>query len=302
MSEETRELISRLKAQRNAVILAHNYQPPEIQDIADFLGDSLELSRKAAKTDAEVIVFCGVSFMAETAAILNPEKTVILAHPGAGCPMADMITAEDVRGIRREHPGVPVVTYVNSSAAVKAESTICCTSANVVKVVNSFTENDTLYLAPDRNLALFAARHTDKKILYWHGYCPIHNAVTAEAIRAVKAEHPGVPLLVHPECPPEVLELAEVVQSTSGMLRYVTENPGKSFIIGTEQGILYTMRKLNPGKEFIPAAPGMVCADMKSTSLADIVRSLETLGPRVTVPEEIRVKALSAVERMIAIG
>lgn len=302
MPDEKRDLILKLKAEKKAVILAHNYQPPAVQDIADFLGDSLELSRKAAQTDADVIVFCGVSFMAETAAILNPEKTVVLAHPGAGCPMADMITAEDVLKIKRDHPGVPVVTYVNSSAAVKAESTICCTSANVVKVVNSFAGEKTLYLAPDHNLALYAARHTDKEILYWHGYCPIHHAVTAKDILAVKEKHPGVPVLAHPECRPEVLDLADVIQSTSGMLRYVRENSGRTFIIGTEHGILYTMRKQNPGKEFIPAAPGMVCPNMKKTGLDDIVRALETLGPRVTVPEEIRLRALSAVERMIAIN
>lgn len=294
--------IVRLKQQKNAVILAHNYQPPAIQDIADMTGDSLELSRKAASTTADVIVFCGVAFMAETAAILNPGKTVLLPRLDAGCPMADMITPEDVRAVRAQHPGIPIVTYVNSTAAVKAESTVCCTSANSIHVVESFTEHDAVYMAPDQNLAKYTARHTRKKVYHWNGYCPIHHNLTVEAVQKKKQEHPDALFLAHPECPPEILELADMVQSTSGMLRFVAESPHEAFIIGTEEGILHPMRKKNPEKRFYPVSDTMVCPDMKKTSLEDIFRALETLQPRVSVPEEIRLRALDAVERMLNIG
>lgn len=300
-TEESRQRISQLKKERKALILAHNYQPQAIQEIADMTGDSLELSRRAASAEADVIVFCGVSFMAETAAILNPGKIVLLPHPTAGCPMADMITPEDVIAIKKEHPGVPVITYVNSTAAVKAESDVCCTSANCIQVAASFEDSSALYMAPDQNLAKYTARHSDKKILYWHGYCPIHHRLTAEDILKKKAEHPEALVLAHPECRPEVLDLADVIKSTSGMLRFVREDSHDSFIIGTEKGILYAMRRDNPGKQFHPAAEHMVCPDMKKTTLADVVRALETLEPRTTVPEDIRLKALGAVERMLAV-
>jgi len=295
------DAIRKLKETRKAVILAHNYQPAEIQEVADLTGDSLELSRQAAETDAQVIVFCGVHFMAETAAILNPDKVVLLPNIQAGCAMADMINARDVRRVAEEHPGVPIVTYVNSTAEVKAESTICCTSANVNGVVASFTDAQTLYLIPDQNLALYAARHTSKKILYWKGYCPVHHNLTAETVRARKKQYPKAVFLAHPECRPEVLELADVVTSTSGMLRYVKESDHDTFIIGTEVGILHPMRRDNPGKTFLPVSENMVCPDMKKTSLEDVLRSLETLSPRIQVPEEVRVRALQAVERMLAI-
>ena len=294
--------IVRLKQQKNAVILAHNYQPPAIQDIADMTGDSLELSRKAASTTADVIVFCGVAFMAETAAILNPGKTVLLPRLDAGCPMADMITPDDVRAVRAKHPGIPIVTYVNSTAAVKAESTVCCTSANSIHVVESFTEHDAVYMAPDQNLAKYTARHTRKKVYHWNGYCPIHHNLTVEAVQKKKKEHPDALFLAHPECPPEILELADMVQSTSGMLRFVAESPHKAFIIGTEEGILHPMRKKNPEKRFYSVSGTMVCPDMKKTSLEDVLRAMETLQPRVSVPEEIRIRALDAVERMLNIG
>lgn len=302
MTTEPQDRIKKLKQDKNAVILAHNYEPPEIQDIADLTGDSLELSRQAADTTAEVIVFCGVHFMAETAAILNPEKTVLLPNPDAGCPMADMITARDVRTVKEQHPGAPIISYVNSSAAVKAESTICCTSANCVQVVESFKSADTVYMAPDKNLALYAARHSDKHILHWDGYCPIHNGLTAETVRRQKDRHPDALFLAHPECPPEILDMADLVTSTSGMLRFVSESEHRSFIIGTEAGILYPMQKQNPDKQFFPASEQMLCPDMKKISLVDVISSLETLQPRITVAEEIRVKALTAVERMIAIS
>lgn len=300
--EAIKKEIIELKARRGAIILAHNYQPPDIQEIADLTGDSLELSRQAATTEAKVIVFCGVAFMAETAAILNPAKIVLFPQPTAGCPMADMITPEDVRQIKEKHPGVPIVTYVNSTAAVKAESTVCCTSANSIKVVESFVDAPTVYMAPDQNLAMYTARHTGKTVLYWTGYCPIHHNLAAEEVARRKAEHPQALFLAHPECRPEILAMADVVTSTSGMLRFVTQDAHTTFIIGTEQGILHPMRQANPHKTFIPASDGMICPDMKKTSLQDVLRALETLEPRVTVPEDIRVRALSAVERMLAIG
>ncbi|MHC1744088.1 MAG: quinolinate synthase NadA [Syntrophobacteraceae bacterium] len=296
------EVISRLKSERNAIILAHNYQPPEIQDIADMTGDSLELSRRAASTSAAVILFCGVSFMAETAAILNPDKTVLLPRLDAGCPMADMITAEDVRRIKAAHPGVPIVTYVNSTAAVKAESTVCCTSANSIRVVGSFKEASRVYMAPDQNLARYTARHVDKEILHWSGYCPYHHNLTVDDVMARKRAHPEALFLAHPECRPEVLDLADKVQSTSGMLRFVQESSHRAFIIGTELGILHPMRKSCPEKDFFPASERMFCTSMKLITLEDVRRSLESLEPRVTVDEETRVKALVAVERMLAVS
>jgi quinolinate synthase len=294
--------ILRLKQEKNAVILAHNYQPPAIQDLADMTGDSLELSRQAASTAADVIVFCGVAFMAETAAILNPGKTVLLPRLDAGCPMADMITPGDVRSVRAQYPGVPIVTYVNSTAAVKAESTVCCTSANSIQVVESFTEHDTVYMAPDQNLAKYTARHTRKKVHHWNGYCPIHHNLTVEAVEKKKKKHPEALFLAHPECPPEILDLADMIQSTSGMLRFVAESTHQAFIIGTEEGILHPMRKRNPDKQFYPVSDTMVCPDMKKTTLQDVLRALETLQPRISVPEEIRIRALDAVERMLNIG
>ncbi|SMC24504.1 quinolinate synthetase [Desulfacinum hydrothermale DSM 13146] len=299
--QDLKNAIAELKEARKAIILAHNYQPAEIQEIADLTGDSLELSRRATETDARVIVFCGVHFMAETAAILNPDKTVLLPNVQAGCAMADMIKAQDVRGVAEAHPGVPIITYVNSTAEVKAESTTCCTSANVNQVVASFAQADTLYMIPDQNLALYAARHTSKQILYWKGYCPVHHSLRADTVLKRKAQHPEALFLAHPECRPEVLDLADVVTSTSGMLRYVRESDHHTFLIGTEVGILHPMRRDNPDKTLIPVSEEMVCLDMKKTSLADVRQSLETLTPRIEVPEPIRLKALQAVERMLAI-
>ncbi|MCE5244081.1 MAG: quinolinate synthase NadA [Syntrophobacteraceae bacterium] len=302
MKDDIKQQLTELKAERKAVILAHNYQSAEIQEIADMLGDSLELSRKASAVDAEVIVFCGVAFMAETAAVLNPGKTVLLPRREAGCPMADMITPEDVIGIRKEYPGVPIITYVNSTAAVKAESTVCCTSANVLQVVESFRDADTVYLAPDQNLAKYAARHTRKKVLHWNGYCPIHHNLLAEDVVKVKRAHPEAPFLAHPECRPEVLDLADEIRSTSGMLRFVRESSLNAFIIGTEEGILTPMQRENPHKRFYTPEKRLICQDMKLTTPEDVVRALQTLQPRITVPEETRVKALQAVECMLALG
>jgi quinolinate synthase len=292
--------IKALAAQRKAIILAHNYQPPEIQDLADLCGDSLELSRKAAQTDAEVIVFCGVHFMAETASILCPDKIVLLPRLDAGCQMADMITPDALRAKLATLPPMPVVTYVNSTAEVKALSTVCCTSANVVQVVNSL-EADEMLLTPDRNLAAYAASKTGKKIHIWDGCCPFHDRLTAEDVRAARAAHPRAVFLVHPECRPEVVALADVVASTSGMLRHASQAEENEFIIGTELGLIHSLQKANPDKKFYPASQRLLCDNMKRIGLQDVLHSLQTLQPQVKVPEEIRVPALRAVERMIAL-
>jgi quinolinate synthase len=285
---------------RRGILLAHNYQPGEIQDVADFLGDSLALSMTAAKTPAEVIVFCGVHFMAETAAILCPGKTVLLPREDVGCYMAATITAEQLRARKAELPGVPVVTYVNSTAAVKAESDICCTSANVVPVVNSLTPSRVL-MVPDRNLALYTARRTAKEILYWEGCCNVHDGLTAAEVQKCQAAHPQAVFIAHPECRPEVLDLAPVICSTSGMLQYVRQSPAAEFIIGTEMGILHTLRTENPDKLFYSPSPGLVCPDMKRITLADVIDALKDNRHQITVPEEIRRPALLAVERMLAV-
>lgn len=295
------EKIRELALKRHAVILAHNYQPPEIQDAADLCGDSLELSMKAARTDADVVLFCGVHFMAETASILCPDKKVILPVPSAGCPMADMISAQQLRQVKREIPEAVIVSYVNTTAEVKAESDICCTSANAVSVVDSVEPDRPVFMTPDRNLAQYVQRRLSRRIRYWHGYCPIHNRLTAGQVIRVRNEHPDAVFLAHPECPPEVLDLADEIKSTSGMIAYAAESARGEFIIGTETGILYPLAKANPGKRFIPADPGMVCPDMKKTRLEHVLRALETLETEVRVPDEIRGKARGAVERMLAV-
>jgi len=293
--------IRQLLEERHAILLVHNYQRPEIQDTADITGDSLGLSMEASKTDAEVIVFCGVHFMAETASILCPDKVVLLPVLSSGCPMADMITPESLLEKKAELPGVPVVSYVNSTASVKAESDICCTSANAVQVVNSLTDNDTILMTPDKNLARYAQRYTDKRIIYWEGFCPYHDALTADQVRKVKRDHPQAQFLAHPECRPEVIDLADEVKSTSGMLEYVRTSHNTEFIIGTEIGIIHTLKVQNPDKTFIPADESMVCADMKKIRLPHIVNSLLTLSPVVTVEEQTRIQAKRAVERMLKV-
>jgi quinolinate synthase len=295
---EIKEKIRGLVADRKAIILAHNYQPPEIQDMADLCGDSLELSIKASQTDAEVIVFCGVHFMAETASIISPDKTVLLPRHDAGCPMADMIDPESLEAKMAKLLPMPVVTYVNSTAAVKALSTICCTSANVVKVVNSLVEDEIL-MAPDKNLAMYAASHTDKKIQIWEGYCPTHDRLMPEDVEMAKNKYPGAVFIAHPECRPEVLALADVVASTSGMLRYARESNHDSYIVGTETGLIYPMQKDSPGKKFFPASEKMVCPNMKRISPEDVVKSLEGMTGEVKVPENIRIPALQAVQKML---
>jgi len=296
-----KEKIRKLLKQRNAVMLAHNYQPPEIQDIADLCGDSLELSIKAARTNADTILFCGVHFMAETASILSPDKTVLLPRKDAGCPMADMITPEALRARLDELSPLPVVTYVNSTAAVKAFSTICCTSANAIDVVNSLDAKEVL-MTPDRNLAKYVASHTDKKIHIWDGYCPIHDILTPEDVNRAKQAHPDAIFLAHPECRPEVLALADHVLSTSGMIRYAGESNSRTFIVGTEVGLLYPLKKANPDKNFYPASLSMACPDMKKITLDDIAVSLEFMAGQVKVPKEIQRPALTAVKRMIELS
>ncbi|BAS32546.1 quinolinate synthase NadA [Dehalococcoides mccartyi] len=299
-----RELISHkiaeLKKERKAIILAHNYQLGEIQDAADFVGDSLELARKAAKVDAEVIVFCGVHFMAETAAILSPEKIVLAPEPRAGCPMADMISGAELREFKSRHPGLPVVCYVNSTAEVKAESDICCTSANAVKVVESL-KSDTVLFVPDQYLGAFVKERTSKKIISWPGYCPSHARIKPEDIVNLKKHYPAAKVIVHPESRPEVTALADEVLSTGQMVSYAARADVKELIVGTEIGMLYRLRKENPDKLFIPVSEQAVCANMKMTTLPKLLASLENMQTVVSVPEEIRVKAVGAVERMLRV-
>lgn len=296
--KKMKEKIRQLLKEKKAIMLAHNYQPPEIQDLADLCGDSLELSIKAAQTDAKVILFCGVHFMAETASILSPDKTVLLPVKDAGCPMADMVTPGQLKAKLDKLPTMPVVTYVNSSASVKAISTICCTSANAIDIVNSLDEKEVM-MVPDRNLAMYTALSIKKKIHLWEGYCPVHEGLTAEACIKVKDKYPEAVFMAHPECRPEVLKLADVVASTSGMIRYAGESEKKSFIVGTEVGLIYVLQTANPGKKFYPASACMECMDMKKITVEDVARSLEFMEGEVKVPENIRQPALKAVQRMI---
>ncbi|UCH06687.1 MAG: quinolinate synthase NadA [Deltaproteobacteria bacterium] len=296
--DKARERIARLKEERNAVILAHNYQRGEVQDIADFVGDSLELSQNAAKTDAEVIVFCGVHFMAETASILCPERIVLLPDRNAGCPMANMITAEELIRRKKHLPGAAVVCYVNSTAAVKAESDICCTSANAVKVIQRLDAQEILF-APDQYLGQYVSTQTEKKMRFWPGYCPTHMKILPEHITGLRQEHPQAMVVVHPECRPEVIGLADEVLSTGGICRYAGRKDVSQMIVGTETGIIHRLRKENPGKDFIPASERAVCPNMKLITLHKVLRSLEDMKPEVKVPEEIRLQAKIAVDRML---
>ncbi|WP_244987628.1 quinolinate synthase NadA [Methanoculleus chikugoensis] len=287
-----------MKEERDAVILAHNYQIPAVQEIADRVGDSLELARAAAEFDAGVIVFCGVDFMAETAAILSPEKTVVLPAADACCPMAEMITAGEVRVLRERFPDAAVVAYVNTSAEVKAESDICCTSANAVAAVESLDAEEVIFL-PDRNLGRYVARFTEKKILPWDGYCIVHNRMTADKVAAARRSHPDAGVLVHPECRPGVIDLADHVFSTSGMVRHACASPRREFVIGTEVGLLHQLEKKCPGKVFYPLSKQAVCVNMKKTDLAKVLAALERFEPRVTVPEETAARARTAIQRML---
>jgi len=294
------EEILRLKEDRHAIILAHNYQTADVQDIADLTGDSLELSRAAATMDGDVIVFCGVDFMAETAAIISPEKTVLLPAQGACCPMADMITADELKLVKFRYPEAAVVCYVNTTAEVKAESDICCTSSNAVKVVNSLQEDQIIFV-PDRNLALYTQRFTKKEILPWEGFCTVHDRITPDHVRKAHNLHPEAIILVHPECRPGVIDLADHVASTSGIIRYVCDSSEKEFIIGTEIGILHRIRKECPKKKCYPLYPEAICVNMKKTDLTKVRHALVELQPRITVPEEIAHRARRAIERMLVV-
>ncbi len=295
------EKIKRLKEQRNAVILAHNYQPGDVQDLADFTGDSLDLSRKAAATQAAVIVFCGVHFMAETAAILSPGKVVLLPEKTAGCPMADMITAEQLRQLKREHPSAAVVCYVNSSAEVKAESDYCCTSANAVEVVNSIPQGTSVIFVPDRHLGAFVKERTGRDLILWPGYCPTHVVITVEDIQALRSKYPDAIVMAHPECTEPVKAIADELLSTGQMLKFVAKSTAKRFIVATEKGIIHALKKQNPGAEYVPASNRAVCPNMKKITLDKVIASLEDMKYRITVAEDIRARAKQALDRMVAV-
>ncbi len=290
------------KEKREAIILAHVYQPGEIQDIADFTGDSLLLSQQAAKTQAKAIVFCGVQFMAETAAILSPEKIILLPEIKAGCPLADMAPIEKVKSKIEELPEVVVISYVNSSAGVKSLSDYCCTSANAVQIAQSIPAEKEILFLPDMNLANFTARKAKRNIIPWQGYCPIHNILTKEDVIKVKKLHPQALLLVHPECRPEVCNLADYIGSTRGIIEFASNNPAKEYIIGTELGIFHPLKRNNPEKDFFPASEKMICKDMELITLEKVLHSLKKLEPRIIVPENIRKKSLKALNRMIEIA
>ena len=298
---ELTEKILNLKKKRNAVILAHNYQLGEIQDIADFVGDSLDLSQNAAKTNASVIVFCGVHFMAETASILCPDKTVLLPDEHAGCPMANMITAPQLRARKEDYPEAVVVCYINSSAAVKAESYICCTSANAVGVVESVEAKEIIFV-PDQYLGHYISTKTHKKMILWPGFCPTHARIMPQYITKLRHEYPEAKVVVHPECRPDVIELADEVLSTSGMIKFSRREDVQEVIVGTEMGIIYRLAKENPGKKFIPISEQAICPNMKLITLEKVLWSLEEMAPEVKVPARIRTKAKAAVDRMLAVG
>ncbi|MHC4657774.1 MAG: quinolinate synthase NadA [Planctomycetota bacterium] len=301
MNEQLLEKIQQLKKQRKAVIIAHNYQPGQIQDIADFCGDSLGLSIKAAQTDAEVIVFCGVQFMAETAAILSPEKTVLLPDKFAGCPLADMITAEQLRQLKQQHPDPVVVCYVNSSAEVKAESDYCCTSANAVEIVNSLPTNKPIIFVPDQHLGRFVTDKTGRDLVLWPGYCATHVAITEEDIKDAKARYPDAIVMAHPECTEPVKDLADQILSTGQMLTFARQSSAKHFIVATEIGMIHPLKKQNPEAEFMPASKRGICPNMKRITLEKILWSLEDMQYKVTVPQEITTKAKKSLDRMVEI-
>jgi quinolinate synthase len=304
MSRKFKELedkIKDFKKKRNAIILAHNYQLPEVQDIADFRGDSLELSRMAAKTDAQVIVFCGVHFMAETASILCPQKKVIVPDINAGCPMANMITAQELKKIKKEHPRATVVGYVNTSAEVKAELDYCCTSTNAVAVVNALKDKNEIIFVPDKYLADYVSKQTKRLLISWNGYCPTHVKILPEDIKREKKFHPFARVMAHPECLPQVLSLADAALSTSQMTKYASVSEAKEFIVGTEVGLIYRLKKDNPAKEFYAASERAVCPNMKRTTQEKILWSLEELKEEVKVPDDIRLRAKKAIDRMLEI-
>lgn len=299
---QLKQEIRRLLKQKNAIMLAHNYQRDEIQEIADIAGDSLGLAQAATKTEADIVVFCGVHFMAESAAILNPGKKVLLPNLEAGCPLADMITAQKLREKKKEIGDVAVVCYINSPADVKAESDICCTSANAANVISFLPGNGKILMVPDKNLARYTAKFTNREVVPWDGFCPTHHRfITKEDVLRRKEEHPQAKFMAHPECAPEILDLADHVCSTSGMYKYAKESQSREFIVGTESGILYRLRKENPDRSFYLPSPEAICPNMKVTTLEDVFEALVNEKHVITVPEEIRVKAKKALDRMLEV-
>ena len=294
--------ICRLRKERNAVVLAHNYTPGDVQDVADFTGDSLELARRATEVNADVIVFCGVYFMAETAKILNPSKTVLIPDPTAGCPMADMITAEELRKFKADHPGAKAVCYVNSTAEVKAECDMCVTSGNAERVMRSFQADEKILFVPDRHLGGHIASLLGRKYELWQGCCPIHAKLTATDIAAARAAHPEAVVMVHPECSEEVRNAADKALSTGGMCAFAKESDAQEFIVGTECGILHRLEKENPTKRFYCAGSNIVCQDMKKITLEKLRDCLAGMKEEVVVPEEIAVKAKRAIDAMLALS
>ena len=302
MSQEAlMEEIKRLKKERNAVILAHNYQRGEVQDAADFTGDSLELARRATQVEADVIVFCGVYFMAETAAILNPEKTVLIPDPTAGCPMADMVNAAQLRELKAKHPNALTVCYVNSTAEVKAECDLCVTSGNAERVMATIPAGREIIFVPDQHLGGYVSGLEGRSYILWPGYCPTHARLTVQAIEKARAAHPGAPVMVHPECAKDVRDAADERLSTGGMCRYARESAAKTILVGTEMGILHRLQKENPEKTFIPISEALVCPNMKKTTLENLAAALREMKTRVTVPSEIASKARKAIDAMLAI-
>jgi quinolinate synthase len=296
------EKIKDLKKKRNAIILAHNYQRGEVQDIADFTGDSLGLSRQAAATDVEIIVFCGVHFMAETAAILCPQKMVLIPDKHAGCPMAAMVTERELLAKKKQHPRAKVVCYVNSSAAVKAESDICCTSSNALKIISSIPEDEEILFIPDKSLGAYVASQLNRKMVLWEGYCPTHHRILACDILKLKEKHPGAKVVVHPECTSDVIALADHVASTTGISKYASSVNGEAIIVGTENGILHRLRKENPQKTFLSVTPLADCPNMKLNTLEKVLWALEDLEFHVTVEKDIAERALRAIQSMLQLS
>ena len=292
--------INKLKKEKNAVILAHNYQLPEIQDIADFVGDSLGLSIEAARTNAAIIVFCGVHFMAETAKILSPQKIVLLPDKNAGCPMADMMDAEDLKSLRASHPDAVTMCYVNTSAAVKAQCDYCCTSANAIKMAQKILLNHKeIIFIPDKYLAQYVSAQIEHDFITWEGYCPIHAGILPENIMQAKRLHPTAKVIVHPECKPIITDLADIVASTEGMSKYIKDSADREFIIGTEIGIIHRLKKENPDKNFYPATETALCSNMKRINLEKVLHSLENLSYEITLPPDIMEKAKLSIDRML---
>jgi len=291
--------IRKLKDERQAVILAHNYQLPDIQDIADFNGDSLELARKATEIDSECIVFCGVHFMAETAAILNPSKTVIVPDEHAGCPMADMITGEQLRGFKAQHPGAKVVCYVNSTAEVKAESDCCCTSGNAVEIVRHYEGQDVIFV-PDQHLGSVVAERLERELILWPGYCPTHARFNPRDILELKEAHPGAVVMAHPECPKAVRDVCDQILSTGQMCTFARSDSAREYIVATEEGLLHRLRKENPGKVFHRVSPFAVCPNMKRNTIEKLLFCLRDMKPVVAVEESVAARARKAIEQMLA--